>query len=272
MPDEEGQDNPNTQSSSIKLIDEDEHRIHHDKAANSGEHAITDLAEDFARVLPDSTFSPAEIQGFLLGRKTDPAKAVVDVLAWRDEQLQNRSESAAQEIGNGVIFAGHEGGTRTQSLSGPHGGIEGLASATANGTTDKVSKKSSNAEVNGSITSRGGKPGLSSSAQPGICNLNTGSPGIDASALQVHQNNTAAVREPSSDADDDGSKNDESDTSCPDGDSPSDDDEVQENGGDHCASQNGASDDDEDRSTMHTWSDAHRAGGSRIIFGSGHRL
>ena len=50
------------------------------------------LASRFARLLPEGVFSPAEIQGFLLTRKTSPLKAVRDVKAWRDEEIRKRKK------------------------------------------------------------------------------------------------------------------------------------------------------------------------------------
>ncbi|KAI9830046.1 MAG: hypothetical protein M1819_005876 [Sarea resinae] len=46
------------------------------------------LADEFAAHLPDATFTPAEIQGFLLTRKKEPAKAVREVESWRDSVLE----------------------------------------------------------------------------------------------------------------------------------------------------------------------------------------
>jgi chaperone BCS1 len=43
---------------------------------------LSNLATAFAAKIPPSTFSPAEIQGFLLKRKTDPRRAVLEVEAW----------------------------------------------------------------------------------------------------------------------------------------------------------------------------------------------
>jgi chaperone BCS1 len=50
------------------------------------------LASRFARLLPEGVFSPAEIQGFLLTRKTSPLKAVKDVKEWRDEEMRKRKK------------------------------------------------------------------------------------------------------------------------------------------------------------------------------------
>jgi mitochondrial chaperone BCS1 len=50
------------------------------------------LAAAFANALPDATFSPAEIQGFLLTRKKSPLQAVLDVASWRDEELKRKEK------------------------------------------------------------------------------------------------------------------------------------------------------------------------------------
>lgn len=53
----------------------------------SSQHAeLTNMAEMFANELPDRTFSPAEIQDFLLTRKKDPWLALRQVDEWRDER------------------------------------------------------------------------------------------------------------------------------------------------------------------------------------------
>jgi chaperone BCS1 len=52
------------------------------------------LADTFTDALPDLTFSPAEIQGFLLTRKNNPQRAVLDVTDWRDEELAKRGKSS----------------------------------------------------------------------------------------------------------------------------------------------------------------------------------
>ncbi|OAP64716.1 hypothetical protein AYL99_00688 [Fonsecaea erecta] len=59
---------------------------------SADDNSVLDLAERFANSLPERTFSPAEIQGFLLVRKKSPAQAVVDVVQWRNEQLQKKAE------------------------------------------------------------------------------------------------------------------------------------------------------------------------------------
>ncbi|KAF2455617.1 BCS1 N terminal-domain-containing protein [Lineolata rhizophorae] len=49
--------------------------------------ALTALADKFASRLPGATFSPAEIQGFLLTRKKTPHAALDEVEGWRDSMM-----------------------------------------------------------------------------------------------------------------------------------------------------------------------------------------
>jgi chaperone BCS1 len=46
---------------------------------------LSGIADIFADELPADTFSPADIQGFLLERKHDPERALADIRDWRDE-------------------------------------------------------------------------------------------------------------------------------------------------------------------------------------------
>jgi chaperone BCS1 len=43
---------------------------------------LSEIAARFAKQVPDDMFSPAEIQGFLLKRKKDPRRAVLEVGIW----------------------------------------------------------------------------------------------------------------------------------------------------------------------------------------------
>lgn len=49
------------------------------------------VARQFADLIPDGQFSPAELQGFLLKRKKDPRKAVEEVVPWVDGMLQQKA-------------------------------------------------------------------------------------------------------------------------------------------------------------------------------------
>jgi mitochondrial chaperone BCS1 len=43
---------------------------------------LSDIAGEFAKQVPDDMFSPAEIQGFLLKRKKEPRRALLEVRVW----------------------------------------------------------------------------------------------------------------------------------------------------------------------------------------------
>lgn len=49
---------------------------------------LVKMAERFAEMVPEDTFSPAEIQGFLLVRKMEPGRALRDVGSWRDRLVE----------------------------------------------------------------------------------------------------------------------------------------------------------------------------------------
>jgi chaperone BCS1 len=53
---------------------------------------LRELAQQFADLIPDNTFSPAEIQGFLLKRKDQPLRALDEVASWRDHLLSSKSK------------------------------------------------------------------------------------------------------------------------------------------------------------------------------------
>ena len=64
---------------------------------------LKSIAQIFASKLPTLTFSPAEIQGFLLTRKTEPLKALAEVTVWKDEILvaKAKKEHAVQQAQTG---------------------------------------------------------------------------------------------------------------------------------------------------------------------------
>lgn len=55
------------------------------------------MANDFADSLPDSTFSPAEVQGYLIMRKKDPLRAISEIAAWRDAELVKKKQKEEKE-------------------------------------------------------------------------------------------------------------------------------------------------------------------------------
>ena len=58
------------------------------------------MAEEFADILPETTFSPAEIQGYLLIRRKSPKNAIDDAVEWRDKLL------AARAAGKNILEQG----------------------------------------------------------------------------------------------------------------------------------------------------------------------
>ncbi|ERF75883.1 hypothetical protein EPUS_01249 [Endocarpon pusillum Z07020] len=57
---------------------------------------LKEWADKFADSLPEATFSPAEVQGYLITRKKDPWSAVAEVAAWRDAELAKKNAKEAQ--------------------------------------------------------------------------------------------------------------------------------------------------------------------------------
>jgi mitochondrial chaperone BCS1 len=55
------------------------------------------MADDFANNLPEATFSPAEIQGYLIMHKEDPQSAIAEVTAWRDAALAKKTKKQQQQ-------------------------------------------------------------------------------------------------------------------------------------------------------------------------------
>jgi len=53
---------------------------------------LPELANEFAKVIPDGDFSPAEIQGFLLKRKKNPQKAVEEVGRWVESMVAAKKD------------------------------------------------------------------------------------------------------------------------------------------------------------------------------------
>jgi hypothetical protein len=71
-------------------------------SSNEQTAVIIHLADRFAASLPALTFSPAEIQGFLLLRKNDPQTAVADAPGWREELLAEKTTSLAKPAPEGL--------------------------------------------------------------------------------------------------------------------------------------------------------------------------
>ncbi|KAL9586633.1 MAG: hypothetical protein Q9212_000768 [Teloschistes hypoglaucus] len=57
---------------------------------------LHDIAVAFAKRLPEETFTPAEIQGFLLTRKNEPLRALEEVMPWRDQLIRAKHAKNGQ--------------------------------------------------------------------------------------------------------------------------------------------------------------------------------
>jgi len=53
---------------------------------------LTEMSKQFADQLPEATFSPAEIQGYLLMKKTDPEGALAGVKEWKETMLEAKKK------------------------------------------------------------------------------------------------------------------------------------------------------------------------------------
>jgi chaperone BCS1 len=56
------------------------------------------ISEEFAKKIPDGLFSPAEIQGFLLYRKTDPQKALNDADGWIEGFIKQKEAGSKVRV------------------------------------------------------------------------------------------------------------------------------------------------------------------------------
>lgn len=65
----------------------------HPTADASTEENLDELAERFASQIPEYQISPAELQDFILMRKSSPQKAVADIKGWTDQVMQERREA-----------------------------------------------------------------------------------------------------------------------------------------------------------------------------------
>ena len=104
--------------------------------ANLSHTELLELAEKFSAHLPGDTFSPAEIQGFLLTRKKDPKTAVDEVEVWRDEILQSRKKGTEKSEDAGVKAAVAKEEKKTQESA-----VNGQQEATSTDATDTGEKE-----------------------------------------------------------------------------------------------------------------------------------
>ncbi|KPI42173.1 putative mitochondrial chaperone BCS1-B [Cyphellophora attinorum] len=65
-------------------------------ASGSNEEELAGLADRFCEQIPEYKVSPAELQDFILMRKSSPQKAVNEIKAWADQLIREREEAEAE--------------------------------------------------------------------------------------------------------------------------------------------------------------------------------
>lgn len=134
---------------------------------------ISLLADAFTEALPDLTFSPAEIQGFLLMRKHHPQQAVLEVTGWRDAELakkrktQEVSASLQEKAGTSETVIEHNVGAEAETLMISSSGLSGVHA------TSKATKSNVYEEVNASSDRQQQYP------IPGALETSTATRGVD---------------------------------------------------------------------------------------------
>lgn len=70
----------------------------HPTASSPPSDSIEAIAIQFANHLPEDTFTPAEIQGFLLTRKKEPKRALEEVQAWKNGVLEAKEKREVRKV------------------------------------------------------------------------------------------------------------------------------------------------------------------------------
>lgn len=91
-----------SKSEAARLVIEDEKRKAEELASflalkKKEEEKVARLGEEFAALIPTMTFSPAEIQGFLLKWKRQPEMAVKEATAWVEKTKSEKLKKAKEE-------------------------------------------------------------------------------------------------------------------------------------------------------------------------------
>jgi chaperone BCS1 len=73
---------PNGSASPVPAVIVSHGRVEKIKDEELSPEELSNIAGEFAKQVPDDMFSPAEIQGFLLKRKKEPRRAVLEVGVW----------------------------------------------------------------------------------------------------------------------------------------------------------------------------------------------
>ncbi|XMA09631.1 hypothetical protein WAI453_002422 [Rhynchosporium graminicola] len=59
---------------------------------------LSSIATAFARKIPNQQFSPAEIQGYLLKRKSDPRRALREISAWVEDLVEQKKKGRSWKV------------------------------------------------------------------------------------------------------------------------------------------------------------------------------
>lgn len=113
---------------------------------------LDDLANTFATTFPERVFSPADIQGYLLTNKTDPACAVTGVAKWRDEQLAKKAVPMTMHTDDATCPAFEMAGTNRAVVAAP----EPVLSNNADASSASTNGSDCGSEEDGSASGDGG--------------------------------------------------------------------------------------------------------------------
>jgi hypothetical protein len=106
---------------------------------------LNHLASYFADNIPDKSLSPAEIHGFLLKRKGNPTRAIMELSAWRDDLLNMKAEIAATAAADAAKVAEPEPARNEKAASAKVRAVPADAKSTSRKTTTTKGHKVANA-------------------------------------------------------------------------------------------------------------------------------
>jgi chaperone BCS1 len=82
--------------------------VHTERVTGISIPVLLELGQRFSDGIPEREFSMAELQGYLMMRKTDPVGAVLHVEKWATQKRQEKltKESAHEKLGRQTVIAG----------------------------------------------------------------------------------------------------------------------------------------------------------------------
>jgi len=90
------------------------------------------MANEFAACLPETTFSPAEVQGYLIVRKKDPLSALAEVATWRDAEIAKKIKKKEDPVTTNVASTKPDKQAVIQSSTNTSSDTTNLVSEPAN--------------------------------------------------------------------------------------------------------------------------------------------